>query len=213
MDKVNTPLEPGNYYHIFNRGINSCELFFNPRNYIYFLKLYTKHIHPIVDTYAWVLMPNHFHFLIRLKDELKDGGKEMIIPDRSNEEFARNPVRYDKKPHQYFSNMYNGYTKSINKQEGRHGGLFERPFKRKRINSQEYLVQLLLYIHNNPVHHGITKTAEGYAWRSYNSYLDNKPKKANKAEAISWFDDLENFKFMHQKNQDYIRIEKWLNQG
>jgi putative transposase len=62
------PLVHGNFYHIYNRGINSCDVFKEPENYQYFLKLYDEHISPIADTYAWVLMPNHFHFLLQVKD-------------------------------------------------------------------------------------------------------------------------------------------------
>lgn len=58
----------GRYYHIFNRGINSCNLFRKADNYNYFLELYDKHISPIADTYAWVLMPNHFHLMVRIKE-------------------------------------------------------------------------------------------------------------------------------------------------
>jgi REP element-mobilizing transposase RayT len=65
----------GSYYHIHNRGINSCNLFKNSENYVYFLNLYDQYISPVADTFAWVLMPNHFHFLVRIKEENE------IIPD------------------------------------------------------------------------------------------------------------------------------------
>ena len=71
-------LEFGNYYHIYNRGIDSCNLFFEPENYEYFLGIYDKYISPIADTFAWVLMPNHFHFSLRIK------GKEEIAAITSN---------------------------------------------------------------------------------------------------------------------------------
>lgn len=61
-------LENGNYYHIYNRGINSTILFKENTNYEHFLKLYDLHINPIAETYAWCLMKNHFHFLVRIKD-------------------------------------------------------------------------------------------------------------------------------------------------
>lgn len=44
-------LEHGNYYHIYNRGINSTTLFKETTNYEHFLKLYDLHINPIVDNY------------------------------------------------------------------------------------------------------------------------------------------------------------------
>ncbi len=61
------PLQFGQYYHIFNRGNNRETLFREERNYPYFLSLFVKHIDPVVDTYAYCLMPNHFHLLVRVK--------------------------------------------------------------------------------------------------------------------------------------------------
>ena len=75
----------GNYYHIYNRGIDSCNLFLESDNYEYFLSLYDKYISPVADTFAWVLMPNHFHFLVRLKEVLEVAAS---TPDR-----VSNPVR------------------------------------------------------------------------------------------------------------------------
>ncbi len=62
-------LRCGCFYHIYNRGNNSENIFLNADNFNYFLTLYDKYICPIADTYAWCLMPNHFHFLIRVKEE------------------------------------------------------------------------------------------------------------------------------------------------
>lgn len=53
------PLTCGNFFHIYNCGVNNCNLFNEPANYEYFLELYDKHISPVADTYAWVLMKNH----------------------------------------------------------------------------------------------------------------------------------------------------------
>lgn len=56
------PIEYDHYYPIYNRRINSCIIFINTDNYKYFLQLYEKHVSLIANTFAWVLMPNHFHF-------------------------------------------------------------------------------------------------------------------------------------------------------
>jgi putative transposase len=64
-----TPLQPGQYYHIYNRGNNRENVFIEKRNYPYFLKLYARHIEPVADTYAYCLLRNHFHFLVRIKTE------------------------------------------------------------------------------------------------------------------------------------------------
>ena len=59
-------LAPGHVYHIFNRGNDRGQIFFEPRNYDHFLALYTRYVAPWVDTCAYALIPNHFHLMIRV---------------------------------------------------------------------------------------------------------------------------------------------------
>jgi len=67
MEKMK--LEYGRYYHIYNRGNNRENLFLSPRNYRYFLRLYGQHIMPVAETFAYSLLPNHFHFATRMRTE------------------------------------------------------------------------------------------------------------------------------------------------
>ena len=62
------PLQHGLTYHIYNRGVNREPIFRSDANYRYFLDLYTHHVGWLVDTYAYCLLGNHFHFLLRVKD-------------------------------------------------------------------------------------------------------------------------------------------------
>jgi hypothetical protein len=50
------PLTYGNYFHIYNRGNNRCNLFYEADNYEHFLDRYDQYISPVAETYAWVLM-------------------------------------------------------------------------------------------------------------------------------------------------------------
>ncbi|WJK01760.1 hypothetical protein [Elizabethkingia anophelis] len=54
-----------------------------------------------------------------------------------------------------FSNMLNAYAKAYNKKYNRRGSLFLDFLKRKRVDSENYLLKLVHYIHNNPVNHGL----------------------------------------------------------
>jgi len=60
-------LQYGHYYHIYNRGNSGEILFREERNYPYFLKLYAKYIEPVEETFAYCLLSNHFHFIVRIK--------------------------------------------------------------------------------------------------------------------------------------------------
>ncbi len=57
------------YYHIYNRGTNRENIFVQERNYEHFFELYTKHIDPVADTFAYCLLRNHFHLLVRIRSE------------------------------------------------------------------------------------------------------------------------------------------------
>lgn len=185
--KTIIPLEHDKFYHIYNRGINGCTLFKDHENYKYFLKLYRNHINPIAETYAWCLMKNHFHFMVRIK-KISEIESLKIIP-----------------PSQGFSNLFNAYTKAYNKSHHRHGALFERPFRRKEINNNCYLLNLIIYIHNNPVHHKLCKHPIEYLWSSYNTFLSNKETTLMRETVLNLFGGLENFEYIHrQKNSNII---------
>ena len=62
------PLKSGVFYHIYNRGTNREDIFVQERNYRYLLQLYARHIEPAAETYAYCLLKNHFHVLVRIKD-------------------------------------------------------------------------------------------------------------------------------------------------
>ena len=204
------PLKPGQFYHIYNHGVADRDLFREQDNYEYFLKLYDKYITPVAETFAWVLMKNHFHLLVRIKEEEVSN----LIPDR-----VRNPVRdrvsnpvRDKptNPSLQFSKLFNSYAQAFNKRFGLHGPLFERPFKRKRIESDHYLKEVILYIHNNPVHHGFCNHPVEYSWSSYLAIISVKPTNLKRNQVIGWFDCKANFVSMHDHKIEPGLIEKWL---
>ncbi|SDX22568.1 hypothetical protein [Flavobacterium degerlachei] len=192
-------LEYGNYYHIYNRGINDENLFKETRNHEHFLNLYSKHIEPIAETYAWCLLKNHFHLLVRIKTF-----EEIMLHQQDYE------IKKIIPPHQSFGNLFNAYTKSINKSFNRHGSLFERPFKRKLIDNETYLQTLIKYIHYNPVNHGFCEHPIQYPWSSYQSCTSNKPTKLQRTKILSFFGDLENFKDCHKQSECFITLESYL---
>jgi REP element-mobilizing transposase RayT len=189
-------LEYGYFYHIYNCGINGENLFIEDDNYRYFMKLYDKHISPIAETYAWCLMKNHFHFVVKIKD----------LPIRSE------PDRYIriKPPHQYFSNLFNAYAKAFNNRFDRHGSLFERPFKKKLIDNNEYLRRVIVYTHDNPVHHNFVSHTIEWPWSSYITVLSSEPTKMMRKEVVELFGDVENFKFVHEQKIERLEVERYL---
>ena len=204
-------LEYGNFYHIYNRGINGSNLFRENGNYEYFLHLYDKYISPVAETYAWVLMRNHFHLLVRIKlvkeipfmDETPEGLKN-ASGTGTNLSVSSRPESVSKKykPTNQFSHLFNAYTKAINKRYHRTGSLFEHPFRRIKVESEYHLKYLVYYIHHNPIHHGFCEHYLDYPWSSYLTIVSPKTTKLSRKEVLNWFRDKSNFEKYH--SQEHI---------
>jgi REP element-mobilizing transposase RayT len=183
------PLQPGQFYHIYNRGNNRQNLFVEERNHRYFLKLYAQHIEPIAETYAYCLLPNHFHFLLRIKDLTG-------LPDLSGL----------KKPSRSFSNLFNAYAKAFNKAYDRTGSLFQRPFGRIPVASDAYFTWLIVYIHRNPQKHGLVDNFRAWTYSSYHAHLSTKPTRLQRDEVLAWFDGAAGFRAFHRQEVSERRI-------
>lgn len=193
------PIEEGYYYHIYNRGINGTDIFKEKRNYDYFLNQYSKFVGPIANTFAYCLLRNHFHFLVQIKE-------------RENPDRVPNPVGVKNikplNPSRQFGNLFNSYAQSFNKAYGRTGGLFERPFKRKRITSDEYFIHLIYYIHYNPTHHGFVDDFYNYTYSSYKAIISEKKKEIELESVLHWFGDINNFIYVHKSKANFDKIEE-----
>ena len=170
-------LEKGRFYHIYNRGNNKEDLFLENKNYSYFLSLVSKYLIPIADVYAYCLLKNHFHLLIQIKEETGIDGQKL---------------------HQPFSNLFNAYSKAINKRYGREGSLFKERFKRERIKDENHLINTILYIHLNPVKHNFTDDFTDYKHSSFQTIISEKPTQLNRKFVINLFEDKQNFEKSHQ---------------
>ena len=220
------PLTYGNFFHIYNCGIDGCDLFRQNSDYEHFLDDYDHYIEPIAETFAWCLMKNHLHLVVRIKNEEEIG---YFVPDKENASGssrrwkvalpsdlpvyeAPGSVTTLKKPTpvNQFSHLFNAYAKAFNSKYDRKGSLFIKRFKRKRVDNMRYLRNLILYIHNNPVHHGFCSHPCEYPWSSYLSCISIKPTKLKRDAVMGWFDNEANFKYLHDGKIEIEKVEKWL---
>ena len=200
MNDYTATLVPDFSYHVYNRAIGSDNLFTQSGNYDFFLQKYKEYILPVADTFCYCLMPNHFHFLIRIKNE------KALIKSFSNLSSVNSKEQNDLISKQ-FSNFFNSYAKAFNKQQRRNGSLFSRPFKRRLVTDEKYLHKLVHYIHHNPVESGFSQTPESWNYSSYKNLISNVPTFLYREEVIGWFDDVENFKYIHQNSPEFTGIE------
>jgi putative transposase len=188
------PLQHGRIYHIYNRGINRENIFVEQRNYTYFLKLYAGYIAPIAYTYAYCLLRNHFHFMVQIKSPEEIAGSENLTGLRDLSGLAGKP------PSRIFSNFFNAYAKSINKSYGRTGSLFQRPFGRIEVTSDRYFVQLITYIHHNPMKHGFVDDFRAWPYSSFGALMATVPTRVERKVVLDWFGGCEQFVATHERD-------------
>ena len=159
-------LIPGNFYHIYNRANGNEKLFFQERNYDYFLQRYSYYLSDYLETYAYSLLQNHFHLLVKVKGEeaILAAVRNDISPGNNSDNeivnaAARNPISSrnrisERGPSEIlieqFRKLFISYSKAINVQETRTGSLFQKKFKRKLIDNPNYFKHVIYYIHHQP---------------------------------------------------------------
>jgi REP element-mobilizing transposase RayT len=191
-------IHPNRYYHIYNRGVNRENLFKEERNYPYFLQKYEKFVSPVADTFAYCLMKNHFHILIRTKSE------EDILNYYRNRE-GNNSLEGNYSlpdPSKILSNafgsLFKSYAQSINKAYKRTGNLFELPFRRIEVTTDGYFSTLVNYIHKNPQIHGFVKDFRNYPHSSYSVLNSDKSTRLSRQEVLDWFGGTKGFRTFHE---------------
>ncbi len=210
MKKHTEPLCSEQFYHIYNRGINGENIFLEQKNYRFFLEKYIKYIEPVAETYAYCLLKNHFHVMIRTRsaEEIikvarpKGGsfinvGEVQNLPDVDSEIFASQLLSLR------FGTFFNSYAQAINKVYHRTGNLFEETFRRIPIQSETHGCWLVYYIHANPQKHRFVKDFREYPHSSWHAYLSKSDTRVKRAEALDWYGGLKGFLHFHNDKNPF----------
>jgi hypothetical protein len=205
---LNAPLLPNKFYHVYNRGINGEDLFKQDRNYAYFLNKYAHFLGPVADTFAYCLLKNHFHLLIKIKDI--ETLNNFYLENSSNNEIKNGLHHPDFIVNKQFAKLFSSYSQSINIANKRTGSLFETPFKRIEVTSDLYLTRLIWYIHHNPQKHGFVSDFRDYPNSSYHAHLSNKNTKLKRDDVIEWFGGISLFKNFHTEKQNELEISHFV---
>jgi REP element-mobilizing transposase RayT len=148
MPRRPEPLVAGRLYHVYNRGHNRQPIFTSHDHYGLFLRKYRQYVCPThATTLAYVLMPNHYHLLVRaMTDDLAHAMQRFAI----------------------------SLAKIVNRERDRVGALFQGPFRAKEVAYDEYLLHLTAYLHLNPVRAGLVARPEEWPYSSCPEYLDTR---------------------------------------
>ena len=155
---------PGVLHHIMIRGIERRKIFLNQKDYEDFIERLARLL-PEMNTacYAWVLIPNHAHFL-----------------------FCTGTVPLAR----LMRRLLTGYAVSFNRRHKRHGHLFQNRYKSIICEEDAYLLELVRYIHLNPVRAGIVSEVgelKGYAYCGHSALMGQEKRPWQEVEYVLGF--------------------------
>jgi putative transposase len=193
-------------YHVFNRTNNQEKLFLSDDNRHFFLKKYNKYLSPYSETYAWCLLPNHFHFLIKIKSietikEILCSGEQSTLSS-IEQKFMRDEISISQLIENAYKRFFQSYALAFNKVHNRKGNLFYKPFKRLEIENESHFNQVIIYIHTNPTKHKISNDFTTWKWSSYQTILSNSKTSVPRQEILNWFGGIEQFEKIHHETSE-----------
>lgn len=98
--------------------------------------------------------------------------------------------------------MFQSYSQAINKRFERTRPLFEEPFHRIEVCTEDYFTRLVWYIHHNPQKHSFTDDFRDYGYSSYWSHLQEKQTKLQRQAVLDWFGDKTEYEKFHALQQE-----------
>jgi REP element-mobilizing transposase RayT len=171
-------------------------------------------------------MPNHFHLVVRIRkreaiealirnknttnfSKVSNLEKSINIPlneyDKTKsinfgkvEEIKISDSDIEKFLSKQFANLFSSYTQSFNKVYRRMGSLFIKNFKREPIHDKTHFLNVIVYTHRNPVHHGFCKRFEDWDFSSYNEIVDGVCDYIAVSKLLKMIGGLETFKEIHR---------------
>ena len=191
LEHYHTKFEQGKFYHIYNRSIDKKLLFKSSENYEFFLRRWVKYMGECFDVYAYCLIGNHYHFLVNVRFFETAGSTHDYI--------AHNLQR-----------LFQSYALAFNLQHSRTGTLFQKPYKRVHVDSDEYVSKLIHYIHNNPQKHEVICDFRNWKWSSYNAILNKNRQIVSPLKVINWFGGIDEFRLFHLNNTNELDISNYI---
>ncbi|MFP4028443.1 MAG: transposase [Candidatus Brocadiia bacterium] len=132
----------GAYFHIYNRSVPHKQLFCSHDDYVYFLEKFKSAVDNCpASVFAYCLMPNHFHFLMKQN--------------------SRKPI------FEIFSSVNNSYVPHYNHKYSSDGHLYNGRLQHKKVDNEKYVIYLCQYIHHNPKKAQIVDILSDWQYSNY----------------------------------------------
>ncbi|HHE38186.1 MAG TPA: hypothetical protein ENL20_06405 [Candidatus Cloacimonetes bacterium] len=173
------------YFHFYNHAVENGLLFREDDDYLWFLDKFNLKLEKYpTSVFAYCLMPNHFHFLLRQES--------------------------DKPIYQIFNDLNNSYVPHYNFKYKRKGRLYREPLQHIHIKKENYLIYLCQYIHYNPVKAGLVKELEDWKYSNYPEWIGLRNGKLyNNELLLAYFGNPREYKKQIKEHEKYMKEKEF----
>ncbi len=213
---LKAPFHPGSFYHLVFKSIDGLFLFNHDKDYEVYLERFRKFLGDFADVWSFCVLPNHTHFIIKIKTQesiniflnklsLQDltVSMKLFLSEQENESLFNAMIE------RQVNSFMVSYANYINNRFNRQGGIFQKPFKRIKIEDEGHLQQAIIYTNANAQKHGLVKDFKTYGFSSYPLIVANDQYFVDTKSVIEFFENKEKFIRLHKEQVDYFYSRNW----
>lgn len=216
-EKYKAPFLPGSYYHIVCKSIDGLILFNEEKDYRVFKERFKQFTSAFFEVWAYNLIPNHTHHIIKARpaQEIAE-----TISGFQKEEQSKAMLRFldaikdensfDEMIERQMNSLLVSYANYCNNKRGRKGGIFQKPFKRIRIEDDSHLQQAIIYTNANAQKHKLVRDFKEHPYSSYADIINGNGQFTEIDKQIGFFGGLDNFINIHKSQVEYYYQHDWL---
>jgi hypothetical protein len=205
------------YYHLLFRSIDGIPLFTNQKQSRFFLEKFNRYSKEIFQCWAYSLLDNHAHFIIKVKPEelVKKKIIELSVDERTKamirllEKPGKEFMLFDEVAERQINRFMVSYANTYNNFSERKGGVFQQPFRRSLIAEETHLLQAVIYVHANAQKHQLFSDFKDHPFNSYQEILSGDSILIDSKILIDFFGGKENYINLHKEQVAYFYTNQW----
>ena len=215
-EQYKAPFYPTAYYHIVCKCIDGLKFFNDEKDYHVFKERFKQFTSGFFEVWSYNFLPNHTHHIIKtnstenitqniaaLQKEKQTKAMLHFLNDAENE------ILFDEMIERQMNSFLVSYSNYCNNRRGRRGGLFQKPFKRIRIDDDTHLQQAIIYTNANAQKHKLVNDFKNHPYSSYAAIINEDDCVVETQTVINFFGGKENFIKIHKNQVDYYYKNNW----
>lgn len=212
---LKAPFQALQFYHIVCKSIDGLLLFPDEQDYFVFHQRFQRFTQSYFDVWSYTLLENHGHYIIKVKstENIIDAVKKMKpkhltesqcrLAQNTTDELIMNRM-LERQMNRFLVSYCNYYKNKY----FHHGGLFQKPFKRIKIQDADHLQQAIIYTHANSQKHDIIKDYKLYPYSSFLPICNSHQNGVFK-EVVDFFGGVDLFVKLHDQQINYYYSSYW----